>query len=200
MPNNLNSPIVFLTNRHYASINDELAGGAGTSGTGAAPYLGQVGQKWEIDGEAAAEASPTATPLYAGEYQYVLRDSEDATTVVRGNIAFWSDAIAYKVTGTFGGCIAGVFLGANPTAGKYGVIQTSGIESCLFQASVTKATPAACDLVLVVSENSKGVLDILADATQPTWTQVNHIFGRTYEAPTGGAASRVEAFQWFRNV
>lgn len=200
MPNNLNSPIVFLTSRIYASINDAQVGGASSSPTGAGYTPGQLGQKWEIDGPAATEASTSAAPLYAGEYQYVLRDSTDTTTVVRGNIAFWADAIAYKVTGAFGGCIAGVFLGANPTAGNYGVIQINGIENVLFATSPTKASPAACDLVLVVTQGGKGVGDILADATQPTWAQSRNQLGVTYEAPTGAAVSRVEGWGRFRNV
>lgn len=201
MPNNINSQIQFLSGRYLNNIHDAVAGGSAASGTSAARFGGQLGQKFEISEEDANKLSdPDIGTLHAGEYQYVLTDADAVQTPARGLIAYWDDEDAYQVTPDLagGGCIAGLYLSAQ-VAGEYHFIQRGGVGSILFAASITKVSPAACDLVISINEGSVGVGEVLADATALTSVEVKSIIGVAAAAPVGGEISTVEMWERFRN-
>jgi hypothetical protein len=67
-------------------------------------------------------------------YQYVLRYATDTGTPVAGYPAYWRDlddfVVTQESTSAFGGTtnptVAGVWLGAYPSAGQYGFIEVGG--------------------------------------------------------------------------
>lgn len=162
-------------------------------------YDGQLGQRYCVTGfgpgPESTRLSATATgTLYGGLYQYVLFLSTATAANVRGQLAFWSDALNAVVTGDVtaatDGLCAGVILNA-VTKGNYGWIQIAGIASILFKATITKTTPAAGDLVIVdQTPAAKG--DILADATALTSVTAKGILGKAIiDTPVGGTVTRV---------
>ena len=106
---------------------------------------------------------------------------------------FWSDIPNFvatpDVTASTQGLVAGIGLQAN-TKGNYGFIQVAGLASVLFKATITKATPAIGDLV-IVDQTPSDTGDILADATGLNSVTGKSIIGVAYDLPVGGAISRV---------
>jgi hypothetical protein len=70
-------------------------------------------------------------------YQYVQRYTTEANTAAAGLVAYWADLDDFIVTAditdalgtTTSPVIAGVFLGAYPSAGQYGFIQVAGLAT-----------------------------------------------------------------------
>lgn len=113
-----------------------------------------------------AEAYPQATywttfafakqPIYL---QYILRSSTDVTTIAVGAVAYWKDYDDYVVTSDASDAydavgvnhVAGVFLGASPAAGKYGLIGVAGILPFLLQSSPTSAADTTGKPIIALS-------------------------------------------------
>ncbi len=162
-------------------------------------YDGQLGQRYVATGmgpgpEALRLSNTTIGTLYGGIYQYVLFLSTSTAANVRGQLAFWSDALNGVVTPDVAAGTTGLFAGVilNAVAkGNYGWIQIAGIASILFKTSITKATPAVGDLVVVdQAPSAKG--DILADATNLTSVLAKGIVGKAIiDTPASTVVSRV---------
>lgn len=165
------------------------------SGSIVQAYAGQVGAKLSVDtNEASNLSDPAASTLFAGIYQYVQFLSSSTASNARGQIVFWSTRSTYvvtpDVTAATSGLIAGITLAA-VTKGNYGWIQIAGKAGVKFRASITKATPAAGDLV-VIDSTPTDTADVLADATNITSPIAKTIVGVADAAPTGGAVSAVD--------
>ena len=146
-------------------VNDAVCGGATNQGTGATLYGGILGIEIGFTDAQVYSDSAVGT-LYGGVYKYVQTYLNSTASPARGYAAFWYNADAMIVTPDFqNGLQCGVFI--NPvTKGYYGWIQIGGKASVMFRSSITKATPAVGDLVIVQSQY--GVADILADTTNFT--------------------------------
>jgi hypothetical protein len=143
-------------------VNDAVCGGATNQGTGQSLYGGQLGIEIGFT-NAQIYSDPAVGTLYGGVYKYVQTYLSSTNSPARGYAAFWYNADAMIVTPDFqNGLACGVFI--NPiTKGNYGWIQVGGKASVMFRQTITKATPAVGDLVVVQSQY--GVADILADVT-----------------------------------
>jgi hypothetical protein len=193
MPTNFLSNITHLTTPTLDTIDDAFIGSSVSTGTGAQPYPGQLGAIFTMNNAEAARAGKNNT-LFQGTYQYVQFKSGSTAANARGQIVFWSDVNNYIVTpdavAANLGCWAGITLNA-VTKGNFGWIQVWGQAGVLFVASITKATPAACDMV-VVDATPSNKADVLADATGVTWATLRLKLGVAEEAPAGGAVKLVE--------
>lgn len=205
MPTNINSQIQFLSqqflNQH--AHGDDVCGGPASSGTGASPRLGQLGQEVELSNEDALHLSDTVNEgtLYAGTYKYVKTLLTGTNTPARGLVAFWSDPendVVSADPGTNnGGCIAGVFINS-PGKGKFWWIQKDGVMTVKYKASTTKATPAACDLI--ICDPGDNVADALVGGNNLTVDQAKNILGTAQDAPVGGSYGRILGWQRYRNT
>ena len=169
---------------------------ASASGSIIQPYAGQVGGKLTIDtNEAALPLSDPATgTLFAGVYQYVLFLSTSVAANARGQIVFWSNRPLYTVTpdvtAATQGLIAGVTLSAI-TKGNYGWIQIAGRASVKFKTSLTAATPAAGDLLVLDQAGTNGV-DDPTQSTALTPLQAKSQIGVASALPVGGSILAVD--------
>jgi hypothetical protein len=89
-------------------------------------------------------------------FQIIKRDASDGVTSTIGDPAFWMDRTVagnqFVVTADMSdsggaGHFAGVFLGAYPADGKYGIIQVEGMAPC----HVTAGTPTTAGLIVYPS-------------------------------------------------
>ena len=174
------------------------------SGSIVQQYGGQLGAKLSLDtGEASNASDPAASTLFAGVYQYVQFASGSTASNARGQIVFWLTAASYivtpDVTAATQGLIAGITL-ATITKGNYGWIQIQGRASVKFKSSITKATPAAGDLVVVDQGGGTptDTADVLADATNLTSPITKSILGVADVAPVGGTVTAVD-LAWFND-
>ena len=146
-------------------------------------------------GRAAHLLSPGFSALESSTHAWLSRAAAAA-----GQVASWYDLDDYVVTAdalTGTSLIAGIFLNAI-TKGQYGWIQTAGLATVKFRASITKATPAIGDLVLVQATNYVG--EVLADATNLTSVEARMILGVAVAAPTGGGSSLVALWAQYENI
>lgn len=168
---------------------------ASPSGSIIQGYPGMLGTKAYFDtAEALRLSDTTVGTLYEGVYQCVKVVATASGTVARGTVLFWSDIVNAVVTpdvadATVTGLIAGIAIGTI-TKGYYGIMQVDGEASIKFAASITKATPASGDLV-VVDQAPTAAADVLADATGLTSVTAKGILGVALEAPVGGAVKKV---------
>lgn len=188
------NPAVFLTGKLNA-INDAVAGGSASSGTGAALYASQLGARINLSDAQAGQLYLTNV-LYGGIYQYVNFRSAATASPARGLIAFWNTDASFIVTNdepTGVSDWAGITLFA-VTKGNYGWIQTAGKVAVKFRAAVTKATPAIGDLVICAAQGAGAdvaTADVLADATALLSTTMRGVLGNAIEAPTNGGTKLV---------
>lgn len=179
---NLNNLTARLTTG-FLNTQDDPSPGLSALGTTATSqqFLGQLGQKLQLNNAAALQLSYTATgTLYSGTYQYVRFKAGSAPA--KGTAVYWDDLDNFVVTtvaptGQPG--FAGVCIMSN-TAGNYGWIQTDGKATALF-GTVTKAGAAIGDLVVLTS--AANTFDVLADATTLTSPIASRIAGQAIEAP-----------------
>ena len=190
------------------TVNDPVCGGLVSSGTGAAPDLGQLGKKLHMTQDEAYTryASKVVNgvalqQLYSGIYQYVQFYASSTASNALGQVVFWRPSsttvtadglISYIVTPdapTVPSMIAGITLNA-VTKGNYGWIQIAGLATVLFKTGITKATPVVGDLV-VLDLTPSDTADVLADATDITSVQARVIIGKAYDAPVSATATRV---------
>lgn len=190
-----------LNNTGDVGIGQPLASVSGVPVIG---YDGQLGQKYAVNGltagapaEATRLSNTALGTLYGGLYQYVQFKTTSTNAHILGGIVFWSDIpnfiVTPDVTAGTQGLVAGVSLAVN-VKGDYGWIQVAGLASVLFKSSITKATPAIGDLVIVDqgggTPTARG--DILADATNITSPILKSVIGVAYgTAPAGATVSQV---------
>lgn len=166
------------------------------SGSIVQAYGGQVGAKVSVDTNEAglALSDPSQSTLFAGIYQYVLFLSTMVATPARGQIAFWSNRAQYIVTGDVTaatqGLIAGVMLSAI-TKGNYGWIQIAGRATVKFKTSLTAASPAAGDL-LIVDQTPTFAADDPTQSTALTPLQDKSKLGTAAVAPIGGSILAID--------
>jgi hypothetical protein len=185
------SQIIKVSTGKLNTVNDAVAGASVASGTGASPYLGQLGKVVWFGPQDIRYDSATGT-LYEGFYEYVQFRSGSSASNALGQVVFWYDQTNFIVTpDATDGLHAGVTLNA-VSKGNYGWIQVGGRASVLFRASITKATPAIADVVVV--QTGQNVADVLADATTFTSPNLKLLLGIAQAAPTGGAVSVVDLF------
>jgi len=98
------------------------------------------------------------------------------------------------------GQIAGITLLTN-TKGNYGWIQVGGTASVKFKSSLTAATPAAGDLVIVdQSATTSGALgDDPTQSGNPTYLILKSVLGVVETAPVASAIALVELWPRFWN-
>lgn len=179
-------------------VNDSVAGGVLTSGTGTALTLGQLGKTVEFADANEIFYDSSVGTLYPGKYQYVKTYASSSASPARGLIAFWyGDPTNYVVTpDAQDGEIAGIYINAL-TKGYYGYIQIEGIASVKFDSSQSQATPAVKDLV--VQKSTANTADALIDSTTVTAGIAKRVLGIAYDAPVANTISRVELFEKFLN-
>ena len=193
MPNRVEQPIVRTTYRALNDINDAYPGGQ-QSVSGANVYAAQLGMRTWLDGNpGGVPYDPSIGTLYGGCYQYVQFLSTDTNAPARGLLYVWSNTETYVVTNNTtaanGGFLAGVALNTL-TKGNYGWIQTKGKASVKFASSLTAATPAAGDLVVL--DTSSGLADDPTQTTQPAWSAIKLAIGVAFgSAPAASTVSLV---------
>lgn len=190
------SKILRITTGFLNTVDDEAAGGP-VSGVGEAQYQGQLGAWVSLTAAQAAKRSDTSVAtLFAGVYRYVRTKTGSTISPARGLIAFWdtsvaglTDSVVTPDLPTRPSRIAGIYLNAiTKTAGNFGFIQTEGIANVQGIGTYTKATPAAGDRCFVTTG---AVMDVLADATAITSSNIVQAIGLAEETPTDGNISRV---------
>ncbi len=197
----------FVDNIDYVStgllntVNDPVCGGLVSSGTGAAPKLGQLGKKVHMTQDEARTRYSASPALYSGIYQYVQFLSTSTASNAQGQVLFWVPANAtvtsdgyqsYIVTPdapTVPSMIAGITLNA-VTKGNFGWIQIAGEATVLFKTGITKATPVIGDLV-VLDLTPSDTADVLADATAITSLQYRAVIGKAIDDPVSASLKRV---------
>ena len=198
--------IIHAQGRYLNNCDDPLPGQPLTSPSGSivVGFDGQLGSKIAVSGlvqgsqsEATSLSLTTTGTLYGGVYQYVQFKSGSTASNAVGQILFWYDVTKFIVTPdvtlSTQGLVAGIGLQSN-TKGNYGFVQVSGLASVLFKSSITKATPAIGDLVIVDQGGGTPTnkADILADATNLTSLTAKSIIGMAYgTAPANSTISQV---------
>jgi len=202
---NLTNQVERLASGYLNHTGDPAPGQPLTSPSGSIviPYDGQIGNLYAVTQyppgaqvEATRLGDTTIGTLYGGVYGYYQHYLSSAGANILGGILFWKDIVngivTPDVTLATQGLIAGISL-AVTVKGDYNFIQTQGLASVLFKSSITKATPAIGDLVIVDqgggTPTARG--DVLADVTGLTSLTAKSIIGVAYDLPVGGAVSRV---------
>lgn len=188
------------------TVNDPAPGAplASPSGSIVSTYGGQVGRRVALNAAEIAPLTnaPATTPLAGGIYQYVLFKAATTASNARGQIVFWDTPASYTVTPDAAdallGRVAGITLNA-VSKGQYGWIQTGGRAYVKMKASLTKATPAAGDLV-VVDQTPANVGDVIEDTTNLTVKLAKSIVGVTEAAASGGGVVLVQLHTKFWNL
>lgn len=120
-------------------------------------------------------------------FQFVLRDSADATTLeTNGGAAFVVDPTLYKVTqdesaqlgGTGAGNVVGVFFKNKPAAGNVGVIQVAGDGPVRI---LNATTPAIGDVL------TPSTTDGQSQATADVGTVTEKVFGTVISLKNAGS-------------
>ncbi len=152
----------WVTTGKINTVND-VQPGALVADAVAPRFQGVLGKIFAVENAEAVKLSDTTIgTLRGGLYQYVKLA---AVTVARGEILFWSDLDDYIVTNVGDvdlteGQIAGICLNVI-SSGQYGFIQTGGLASVQFRASVTSAVLQNSVYQLTTTATA----DAIADAT-----------------------------------
>jgi hypothetical protein len=187
--------IARISTGYLNTVDDAKPGQPVSSGTGESNYDAQVGKIISFNH---ANVPWKTTQLYGGKYQYVKLYLSSSASAVAGQVAFWYDIDDYVVTADYSAAIpAGVFLNAI-TKGQYGWIQTAGLATVKFRASITKTTPAIGDTVIV--QTGAAVGEVLADATGLTSVESARILGTAVEAPTNSGSKLVALWGLYENI
>jgi hypothetical protein len=195
--------IAHLSSPYLDLINDAFIGSTVSTGTGAQPYPGQLGAFMELT-EAQAANMGSAITLHGGIYQYVQFKSGSTASNAAGQVVFYSsaaDRAAYivtpDVTAPTQGMIAGLTLGA-VTKGNYGWIQVGGTANVKYKSSLTAATPAIGDLV-IVDQAPSNLADDPTQSGNPTYLILKAVLGVAQVAPVASATSLVQLWPRFLN-
>jgi hypothetical protein len=184
------------------SANGDPAPGvplASPSGSIVQAYFGQVGGKLSIDTtEASGLSDPATATLFAGMYQYVQFASGSTASNARGQVVFWLTAASFivtpDVTAATQGLIAGITLAA-VTKGNYGWIQIQGRASVKYKSSLTAATPAAGDLI-ILDQAPSNAADDPTQSGSPTYLILKSMIGVADVLPVGGSVLAVDLCFW----
>jgi hypothetical protein len=199
--------IAHLSSPYLDKINDAYIGSGSSTGTGSDPYPGQLGAFMELtEAEAAAMSSSSSLTFLSGIYQYVKFISTSTDTVAAGQVVLWSAPGTYVVTPDASGVgvmgfWAGIALCA-VTKGQYGWIQVAGRANVLFKGSLTAATPAIGDVVIVdQSGTTTGLFgDVPTQSSFATTYQLfKSILGVAETAPAASTKSVVQLYPRFWN-
>jgi len=198
--------IAHLSSPFLDSIDDKFIGSGSSTGTGLDPYPGQLGAFMELtEVEALAmSTTPGTLTLHEGIYQYVLFKSDSTAANAVGQVVFWSTRASYIVTpdmtAATQGMIAGITLRV-ATKGQYGWIQVGGTANVKYKSSLTAATPAIGDLVIVdQSATTSGALaDDPTQSGNPTYLILKSVLGVAQVAPVASATSLVQLWPRFWN-
>ena len=198
--------IAHLSSPYLDLIDDVYIGSGSSTGTGGQPYPGQLGAFMELtEAQALAMSSVPATlTLHGGIYQYVQFKLLSTSAFAVGACCFWSTRASYIVSADTGptlfGFLAGICIRIN-TKGNYGWIQVGGTANVKFKSSLTAATPAIGDLVIVdQSATTSGALaDDPTQATGLTSTTMKSIIGVSEAAPVASATQLVQLWPRFWN-
>src|SRR5215467_8245291 len=175
--------IAHLSSPFLDSINDAFIGSGSSTGTGGQPYPGQLGAFMELtEAQAAAMSTTPATQtLHCGIYQYVQFTGTQTSTNVANQIYVWKTRGSYIVTSdvaTTGAASMGEWAGISlnaVTKGNYGWIQIAGVANIKFKSSLTAATPAIGDVVIIdQSATTSGTF--ADDPTQASFATTYTIF------------------------
>lgn len=148
------------------------------------------------DTEAASLQLSTVGNLFRGVYRRV---KVNGGTFKRGQLLFWdfssTTPTVTNVEPTGVSLIAGVFINADAglTAGNWAWIQTEGVATCLFRATITKSG-AIGDEIYAAAQGAgadNATVDNLADATTLTSVQLRHQVGVAIEAPANAGLKKV---------
>ncbi len=176
---------------------------------------------WIQGGQGAVANVDETTPFVAGQlgkvlsvkdsnkkdvnfYQYVQRYTTDSETTVAGVPAFWVDlddfVVSAESTDAFGGTtnpqVAGVFLGASPSAGKYGFIQVGGLAAV----SVTDTVVAGERLQLANDDQFKTLAAITITSQAVSVAVPAQVYGIAVDAVETSTNSTISAYlQVIRN-
>lgn len=200
MPNHREQQIARSTRPAFNDVNDAFPGQTTPTASGSTTqYAANLGSRMILDGSTLGVKYDTAVgTLYGGEYQYVQFFNGTASPAV-GQPTSWAwdqangcfesyivtcDTNSALRTGRF----AGVALNA-VTKGQYGWIQVSGKASVLFKSSLTAATPADGDMIVI--DSSSGLADDPTQTTQPTWAAIKAAIGTAIGAPTANQTNLV---------
>jgi hypothetical protein len=154
-------------------------------------WRGILGKAFAVEkDEALARSLTTTGTLRGGCYQYV----KAVTALARGQIVTWSDFANFVVTSTntapLEGRIAGIALNT-VAAGNYTFIQTWGLASVLYRATVTSKV----DGNVVIQLTTTNTADAIADATG-TYVSggvlgIKNVIGQAAELPVDGGVNLV---------
>lgn len=204
MPTNLLTNITHLTQLTLDTIDDAFIGSGSSTGTGAQPYPGQLGAIIALSETEAGNRGKNVT-LHAGRYQYVQFKSGSTASNAAGQVVFYSsaaDRAAYivtpDVTANTQGQIAGITLGSN-TKGNYGWIQTAGVAGVKFKSSLTAATPAIGDLV-IVDQAPSNLADDPTQSGNLTYLIAKSVLGVAQAAPVASTIVLVQLWPRFWNL
>lgn len=175
----------------YLNASNDPEPGALVADPVAPRWKGLLGKAFAVDKTEALARSLTSTgTLYGGVYQYV----KCVTAVARGEILTWSDFANFVVTHTntsaLEGRIAGIALNT-VTAGNYSFIQTWGLASVLFRASVTAKTDGNIVLQLTTTATADAIAEATGTYISGGTLGIKNVIGQAAEAPTDGGINLV---------
>lgn len=193
--------INYISAKYLDTVNDPVCGDSVSSGTGASPRAGQLGNILRL-GMADAKKRGSAITLYAGDYQYVKFKASTTYAGIQGRLVFWD---AYSSTYASNGmvnytvtpdattantaCFAGIALGTI-TAGYYGWIQISGLANVLCAASIVDNTAGDIAFIETALTGGVGAADFVAYGSA-TALQLCKLFGYAYQTPVAGSSKLV---------
>lgn len=156
----------------------------------------RAGERFHLTENRATKLSNTTVgTLRQGVIQFVRVDPLTQTLAnwVPGRPVFWSDIkkfVATTVAATTA-LLAGIAINTPDTLGDYVFIYVEGDVGGLYDGTLTKATPALNDPVVLKIASSLATLDVFADATSWTNVQRKLSVGRVNETVTAGAVKRI---------
>lgn len=200
MPNRIENPYAEVSTGFMNTVNDVVAGGTEDL-TNAAHYAGVLGQRIWLDGTpSGVKYNSTVGTVYGGKFQYVKLYLSATASAVLGAFVAWAwdqDNNAfedYTVTTDVNnairtGRIAGVILNPNWTKGQFSWIQVTGKATVKFVSSLTAATPADGDLLIVAS--ASGLVDDPTQSGNPTYATLKAVIGTAIGAPVSNTTGLV---------
>jgi hypothetical protein len=199
IPNTGMSQINYISNRYLDTVNDPVCGDSVSSGTGASPRAGQLGNILRL-GMVDAGKRGSAITLYAGDYMYVRFKSATTAANAQGRLVFWdlhanTGMSLYQVTPdvtTASQFLAGVALGV-VTKGYYGWIQISGLANVLSAGTIANTTIGNIAFVEIALTGAVGAADFNTLASI-TIAQFSSAFGMAYQLPVAGTSKLVALF------
>jgi hypothetical protein len=191
----------YISAKYLDTVNDPVCGDSVSSGTGASPRAGQLGNILRLS-MSDAKKRGSAITLYAGDYQYVRFKASTTAAGIQGRLVFWdaysstyasNGMVLYQVTPDAttanSSGLAGIALGTM-TAGYYGWIQISGLANVLCAATIVDNTQGDIAFIETALTGAVGAADFATYAAA-TALQLCKMFGYAYQTPVAGASKLV---------